>query len=308
MLFRPETGQTWVYTCVYPHRSDEYANGSLYADYNHDFCNVCFAADAARHGYRFEFHLFPTHEHIAPAWCRMIAMERILSTGPAAVLYLDQDVYIKTDLPLSLKDLRDSNKSRCICMNEYHPHPYDETNGGFSVYSRLSEEMGGAPTAVSRDMPMPELQRMFESHPAFTQKMYKNDMLNTGGGWLELGHARGSHGAALSRSFLHQWWGEGKVLDGGKWLLQFTWEQRVLSVTMAKRQSLRMQTLLLPDKLYNSPVSLCMPHMYGEYKRVGSYVAEALRTFRESSMPFLNRLTARVVVHTQYEMVHLRGE
>ncbi|MEW5314432.1 MAG: hypothetical protein WDW38_005933 [Sanguina aurantia] len=188
-------------------------------------------------------------------------MERILSTGPAAVLYLDQDVYIKTDLPLSLKDLRDSNKSRCICMNEYHPHPYDETNGGFSVYSRLSEEMGGAPTTVSRDMPMPELQRMFESHPAFTQKMYKNDMLNTGGGWLELGHARGSHGAALSRSFLHQ-----------------------------------------------CPVSLCMPHMYGEYKRVGSYVAEALHTFRESSMPFLNQLTARVVVHTQYEMGHLRGQ
>lgn len=242
-------------------------------------------------------------------------MEQVLSTFPIAVLHLDLDVYIKTDLPLSIQHLHDTSRSRYITMDEYHEHPYQRQNRtwhSYSIYDRLTEFV--SPTKVpavpglSWSMPMPELQALFETHPAFSGRMYTDDMLNTGAAWLELGHPQGSHKGRLTQSFLHEWWALGRLFEGGKYLTHRMQEQRLLSVVMATRAELRAHTALLEDNVYNSPVSKCIPHLYAEYKRVDSYIAEALRTFREKSVAFLNRLPMSVVTHTQYEMSHQVGQ
>lgn len=234
-------------------------------------------------------------------------MERVLSSSPVAALYMDQDVYIKTNLPLSIKHLKDNRYHRFLTMNEFHKENVDDVGGGwnhdvkkgFSIYTSLHNV-----PHINTTMPMPVMQSLFETHRGFAKDMYENGVLNSGGAWLELGHPRRSSAMHLSTSFLHEWWAMGRILDGGKSLKVFPCEQNILNVVMSMRADVRARTSLLEDVDYNSPVSKCMPHLYGAFKLTPKYKEEVMRTLLAKSVGFLDRLPTVIVPHTRYEMSH----
>lgn len=225
-------------------------------------------------------------------------MERILHTIPTAVLYMDQDVYIKTDLPISIKFLKDHRQSRYVPLNEYRPHPNDESpEWKFTMYDRAGDTPG-----LSEFMPMPDLQSLFEQHPKFNRAMYDTDLFNVGSGWLELGHPKGSPALHHTMSFLHQWWAEARNFENGKWLLNFPWEQKSLSTTMSTRADIRAQTALLENDIYGSPDSPCLVHLMAKKKLLPEFLAKAVLVLNEKSVSYLDKLPATICNHSKYAM------
>lgn len=230
-------------------------------------------------------------------------MEKILATSPLAVLYLDQDAYIKTDLPLSIKHLKDHQQSRYIQMNEYQPHASSTLKDqSFTMYDRLQGVVD-----VYQTMPMPILQTLFEDHAAFSRRMHKTELFSTGGGWLELGHPKDSAATQHTRFFLHQWWAEGRNFEGGYQLNCAPWQEKVLGHAMGTRPDVRAHTALLEDRTYGGPDSECIPHLYAEYKRVPEYVGVAMSTLVSKSLIYLDKLPATIKTHTEYEMMPIKG-
>jgi hypothetical protein len=173
------------------------------------------------------------------------------------------DTYVRTEQFVTLKTLRERGFHRAVGL--------DEGNEDWpGIYPRL--RAFSVPGNVSRATPMPQLQALFESSENFTRAMWRRDVLNTGGGWLELG-LRESTLSFLDRFFAYgDAYQRGK--DGrGKYLRCFPYEQRVLNALMSLPESAadRRQTALLEEAVYNSPRSPCIVHLYSNNKRNGAY-------------------------------------
>lgn len=76
---------------------------------------------------------------------------------------------------------------------------------------------------------------------------------------------------------------------------EFTYEQRILSVLMGLRHDLRKSTAFLEEETYNSPLSECVPHLYGPYKGDPKFVETLAGTFRHRVTPFLGQLKMSIV-------------
>lgn len=231
------------------------------------------------HGYSFQFHLYTNTKAQSIAWCRVHAVSRALQSNPTAVLFLDQDTYIRTSLPLTIHHLTRLGRDRLIALDE-------GDNEWPGIYPRVA-------LPINRGMSIPELQAGFDTHPAWADALFSGDILNSGGGWLELGHPSSKH---TTQSFLGNWWSLGQRWDGGKFLSSsFSFEQRILSVLMGLRQDIRNSTAILEDTTYNSPRSACVRHLYAGNKQNIKYVNALAETMRHRVGPFLGRLNMQVV-------------
>lgn len=215
-------------------------------------------------------------------------MWKALQSSPTAVLFLDQDAYIYTDLPLTISHLVRLGRDRLITPNEG-----DESWPG--IYGMIDEP-------ITRETSIPDLQTGFDTHPAWITTLFREDILNTGGGWMELGHPnfgpKSSHVAAQrTQSFFREWWALGQRWEGGIYLKKkFPFEQRMLSILFGLRQDIRLRTAMVEDMHYNSPRGQCMAHLYGRPNKINTTVLRDMASLmRKRVLPFMDQLNMRVV-------------
>ena len=258
--------------------------GSLVDGSPRDFDNIPYGVQsiymnalyAAAHGYKYEYYVFnsKTIERY-PTWCRVPTMRRSLTQRhpPDMALYLDLDAYIRTDLPMS-NVFEKTNRARAMCLD-------DGLESQPCIYPRVN-----ITPPLYKGMPMPELQRSFEDDPVWPTLMRGVDIVNSGGGWLERNTG--------NVTWLDEWWDLGSTWEGGRYERDQYHEQRILNVLMAGSSAMRKETLLLEDPIYNSPRSVCMPHMYAIFK-------EGPEVRRQMAADLLARLrrvsTDRVAIH-----------
>jgi hypothetical protein len=206
---------------------------------------------ALERGHAYAFYLQTPDTGRNPSWCRVRAMRHALTESPLpiAALYMDTDAYILTEQHLTLDHLHAGRFHRAIPLDEG-----DEEWPG--IYVR------GVPANLSHDTPMPLIKRAFDEDGEFLHAMGRQDMLNTGGGWLELGHR------PSTISFLDRFYAAGETHEGGRFKHAFSHEQRVLSTILSQPDADRdrRETALLEDAVYNSPRSPCIVHLYGGAK------------------------------------------
>ena len=212
---------------------------------------------AQQHGYRYTYFVVNDTQR-ASSWCRVNAMRETLSLIPTphAVFYLDMDAYFVTDAPLSTHWIHSRKYRRALALDEG-----DELWPG--VYPRLKTV---PPGNMSHDTPMPVLQALFETNGAFEKVLATGrDVLNSGGGWLELGGT----GVRRSLDFLERWFAASDTYEKGKYKWCFPYEQRVLQRVLAASPADRMQTGLLEDIVFQTHRSPCIAHLYSNKKRNG---------------------------------------
>ena len=207
---------------------------------------------ALTHGYEYSYYLIkPQLTNVDPnlklthAWCRVPAMWQAIARSSAdAVLYLDEDSYIDTELYLTVRNLP-PNKLRAISLD-----------AGYE--QRLN---------VTTYLPIHELQHMFEaSNSTAETTMRKHDILNTGGFWLENLTNKDSLSTEQRLFFLRAWYALGRTHA----TLHFNLanDQRMLNCVMANHRSFRKSTLLLEQRIYNTPFpGSCSCHLFAGFKR-----------------------------------------
>lgn len=239
------------------------------------YLNALYAAD---HGYAYEYFVFNNRTiERYPTWCRVPAMRRALTQRhpPDMVLYLDLDAYIRTDLPIS-DAFEKTRRSRALTLD-------DGAESQPCIYQRAN-----VATPLYKGMHMSELQRSFDEDSAWSAHMLGADIVNSGGGWLERNTG--------SVTFLDDWWALGATWQAGHYLQNPYHEQRILNVLMAQRPELRKETILLEDPFYNSPLSVCIPHMYAGYKdRVDARRQMAVDLLSRLSRVPMDRAVIRIV-------------
>ena len=139
---------------------------------------------------------------------------------------------------------------------------------------------------------MPQLQASFERDPAWEEPMLEEtDMVNMGGGWLELNKGE------ITLEFLDAWWDLGESYKGGSYLRKRLYhDQRVLNALLAARPGLRAQTALLEDTVFNSPTSACVPHLYYNLKSMGD-VRRAMATDLLERLELADNIGREIVIH-----------
>lgn len=187
-------------------------------------------------------------------------------------------------MPLTISHLIRLGRDRLISLDEG-----DEFWPG--IYIRVDQP-------INRATPIPAMQAGFDHHFTWTDALFKSDILNTGGGWMELGYpsfppAAGQH----TRAFLWDWWALGQKWRSGKYMKDtFSFEQRILSVLMGLHREIRRRTAILEDQTYNSPRSSCIRHLYAvPNKQNPEYLYQMAQTLRRAVEPFLGLMTMTVV-------------
>ena len=108
---------------------------------------------------------------------------------------------------------------------------------GYELYQGIYWRVKSDPP-LNRSMTMPQLQEGFETDPAWVDALQEIDMLNTGGGWLEINKGEDT------MAFLDAWWDLGSTFKGGQYMNGQYFDQRILSVLMAEQPELRVRPAL----------------------------------------------------------------
>lgn len=228
------------------------------------------AGYAQLHGYQYTYMQVPPsfQQSAHTPWCRVAAVRQAASRTPPpeAVLYLDGDAFMLTDLPLTAAHL--AGRSRAIGIDAGDIDIPDKD----AMYQRWPNT---TEAPLHKFMDMRVVQSLFEGESSgWAERMTEGaDVVNTGGGWLELVDSE-------TLAFLDALWAFGDTWKGGAYKhTSWAFEQSALNALLGTDARARSRTALLEDGLWNCPTSPCVAHLYGGSKTNETLLKPALDAY-----------------------------